>query len=129
MTTKTEGLRAGDLIVFELDKHYSRRSATIASGEGELPAGAVLGEVTASGKLVHSPNASVVGKEGAETATAVLTNAVDATGADVAGVVVDDIAIVNRSNLSFHASVDDATKRQAKIDQLAAARIKARTGA
>lgn len=129
MVVKTEGKSESDIVVFEEDKRYSRKTVTVVSGEGVLNPGAVLGEVTASGKFAHSPNAQVVGKEGAETATVVLLEKVDATSADAEAVALKAHAIVNRSNLEFEATVDDATKRQTKVDQLDAVGIESRQGA
>jgi len=129
MSVKTEGLTESDVILYEADKRYSREVVTILSGAGALEVGAVLGKVTASKKYIPSPAAEVTGSEGAETATAVLLERVDATSADAEAVVLMRHALVNRSNLSFATSVSDATKRQAKIDQLAAVGIISRQGA
>ena len=81
----------------------------------------VLGKITASGKYRLSPNALVAGDDGAETATAVLIGAVDATGGDKPGlVVVRGPVIVSKDPLVFDASVSDATKKGTKYTQLAA---------
>ncbi len=123
---KTEGPRSLAFLLSEGNGAISRETVTVASGEGALAAGTVLGTVTASGNAVVSPHAEVVGKEGAETATAVLAYPVDATDADVTAVVIRRMAEVKAPHLLFHATVDDATKRGAKIAQLAAADIIAR---
>ena len=69
------------------------------------------------------------GSDGAQTATAVLLHAVDATLADAVGiVVVRGPVIVSRAGLAYDATVDDGTKIAAKITQLAAAGIVARDG-
>jgi hypothetical protein len=60
------------------------RLVTIASGTGVLPAGAVLGRITASKKLTLSAAAS---SDGSEAVHAVLAEPVDATAADVQAVV------------------------------------------
>lgn len=124
--TKTEGPRALAFLLSESNGAISRETVTVASGEGVLAAGTVLGTVTASGQFVASPNAETVGKEGAETASAVLAYPVDATDADATAVVIRRMAEVKTSHLLFHATVDDATKRGAKIAQLAATDIIAR---
>lgn len=126
METKTEGTRNLGFLLSESASGLSREVRTIASGEGVLAPGTVLGAITASGKLVASPNASVVGKEGAETATAILAYGVDATDADVEAVVVDAVCEVKGPELIYHSSVDDATKKAAKATQLRAAIIKVR---
>lgn len=126
MEIKTEQPRALAFVLSEGNGAISRETVTVVSGEGKLAAGTVLGRVTASGKFAASPNAGVVGKEGAETATAVLAYPVDATSADATAVVIRRLAEVKDPLLVFHSSVDDATKRATKVAQLAAADIIAR---
>jgi hypothetical protein len=90
------------------------------------PVGSVLGQITASGKYKL---ATATGSDGAQTATAVLLYAVDATLADATGiVVVRGPSIVSRAGLAYDATVDDGTKITAKIAQLAAVGIIARDG-
>jgi len=123
---KTEGPRPLAFLLSEGNGAISRETVTVASGEGRLAAGTVLGIVTASGKAVASPHAETGGKEGAETATAVLAYPVDATDTDVTAVVIHRLAEIKAQPLLFHATVDDATKQGAKIAQLAAVHIIAR---
>lgn len=113
-------------LLSEAAGNRSRNTVTIVSGEGKLEAGTVIGKVTASSKFASSANAEVVGKEGAETATAVLAYGVDATDADVEAVVVDRDAEAKLSMLSYDASVDDQTKTDAKVAQLDAVGIRVR---
>lgn len=123
MTTLTMAPTLGDLLKYELNGNYSRETVTLKSGTNFL-LGSVLGKITASGKYRLSPNAQVVGDEGAETAVAVLIEAVDATAADKTGLVVArGPAIVSKVALVFDASVDDNTKKAAKDAQLSAAGI------
>lgn len=127
MTAITEGARDLAFLLSEGNGYQSREVVTIASGAGVLVAGTVLGKITASGKYWPSPDAEVVGKEGAEAAIAVLGYRVDATSADVT----DAVAITNDAEvkdpmLIFDDSVDDDTKRAAKVTQLRAVKIKAR---
>lgn len=124
--TKTSGPRNLSFVLSEGNGHISRDVITILSGSGVLDPGTVLGMVTASKKYVVSPNAEVVGKEGAETAKAVLAYGVDATSADVEAVVIARQAEVKKPMLIVDASVNDATKLAAKYTQLAAAGIIAR---
>ncbi|MEM1149240.1 MAG: head decoration protein [Pseudomonadota bacterium] len=124
--TQTEGPRDLAFLLSQAPRTRSLDTITVASGEGKLEPGTILGEVTATEKYVASPNAEVVGKEGAETATAILAYGVDATSTDVEAVVVSDDAEVKEPMLVVHASVDDATKRAAKVAQLRAVGIKAR---
>jgi hypothetical protein len=79
-----------------------------------------------SGKYIPSLNAITAGKVGAETAIAILGYPVDATSADVDAVCVTSSAEVKKLMLIVDATVDDSTKRNAKIAQLRAVNIKAR---
>lgn len=126
LDTKTMGPRALAFVLSEGNGMISREVVTIASGAGKLDPGTLLGQITASKKYSGSPAAQVVGKEGAETATAVLVYEVDATSADVEGVVIKRVAEVKTPMLIFDASVNDAAKKAAKLAQLAASTIIAR---
>lgn len=126
LDTKTMGPRALAFVLSEGNGMISREVVTIASGAGKLDPGTVLGEITASKKFVSSPAVEVVDQEGAETASAILAYGVDATSADVEAVVIRRHAEVKDPMLIFDASVNDDTKRAAKLTQLAAATIIAR---
>ena len=90
----------------------------------ESGSGTLLGKLTASGKYVPSP---ATGADGSQTAVAILAYAVDATSADVTdAVIVANDAEVKKPMLIYHSSVDDDTKRNAKLAQLRAVNIKAR---
>lgn len=62
------------------------REVTIASGQGVVPRGAVLGVVTATGKHVLSLAAA---EDGSQTPDVILTTEVDATSADVKAIAYD----------------------------------------
>ncbi len=126
METFTEKARNLAFLLSEANGYLSREVLTIKSGAGALEAGTLLGKITADGKYVPSPNAEVVGKEGAEAAVAILGYGVDATDADVEVLCVTNDAEVKEPMLIFDASVDDSTKRTAKLNQLRAVNIKAR---
>jgi hypothetical protein len=112
-----------DLLKYELNGSYCRETVTLKAGTS-YALGSVLGRITASGKYRLSPDAEVVGDEGAEVATAVLIEAVDATAGDRTGLVVArGPAIVSKAALVFDASVDDAAKTAAKHAELSAAGI------
>ena len=116
----------GDLLKFELNGSYCRETVTLKAGTS-YPLGAVLGRITASGKYRLSPAAEVVGDEGAETAVAVLLEAVDATAADTAGLIAArGPVILSKAALAFDASVDQAAEKTAKHAQLAALGLVAR---
>jgi hypothetical protein len=125
-TSFTETPRDLAFILSESNRTRSRDILTILSGAGKLAAGTVLGKLTTGGKYVASPNAETVDIEGAETATAILCYEVDATSADVDAVCITGAAEVKDSMLVFEATVNDSTKRAAKLTQLRAVGIKAR---
>jgi hypothetical protein len=113
----------GDLLKYEINGNYCREVVTLKAGTN-YALGSVLGQITASGKYRLSPNAEVTGDEGAETAVAVLIEAVDATDGDKPGLIVArGPAIVSKAALVLDDSVDDETKRAAKHAQLSAAGI------
>jgi signal peptide peptidase SppA len=123
MPTLTMAPALGDLLKYELNASYCREMVTLKAGTNYAQ-GSVLGKITASGKYCLSPAAQVVGDEGAETAVAVLIEAVDATAADKTGLVAArGPAIVSKAALVFDASVDQAAEKSAKHSQLAAAGI------
>lgn len=116
-------------MAFLLSESAGRRSrsiVTIANGSGKLTAGTVIGKITATGEYIASPDAVVVGKEGAETASAILAYAVDATSQAVEATAIDRDAEAKLPMLSFDASVDDPNKTDAKVAQLDAVGIRAR---
>lgn len=125
-TTFTETPRDLAFILSEANGLLSREVLTIKSGSGKLKAGSVLGMVTADSKYVLSPHASTAGKEGAETAKAILAYEVDATSADVQAVCITNDAEVKNLMLVYDATVNDNGKRTTKQTQLRAVNIKAR---
>ena len=126
MPVLTQAPTLGDLLKFELNGSYCRETVTLKAGTS-YPLGAVLGKITASGKYRLSPNATVTGDEGAETAVAVLLEAVDATVSDQIGLIAArGPVILSKAALAFDATVNDAAKKAAKHSQLAAAGLVAR---
>ena len=125
MPVLTEQPSMGDVLKYEVNPNYTREVVTLLAGM-PYPVGAVLGRITASGKYKLATHG---GTDGAQTATAVLLYAVDATLADAVGiVVVRGPSIVSRAGLAYEATVNDAAKITAKIGQLAAVGIIARDG-
>lgn len=125
MPVLTEPPSMGDVLKYEVNPNYTREVVTLLAGM-PYPVGAVLGRITASGKYKLATSG---GTDGAQTATAILLYAVDATLADAEGIVVArGPAIVSRAELAYDATVDDAAKITTKIGQLAAAGIIARDG-
>ena len=125
MPVLTEQPSMGDVLKYEVNPNYTREVITLLQGT-PYPVGAVLGRITASGKYKLATSG---GSDGAQTATAVLLYAVDATLADAVGIVVArGPSIVSRAGLAYEATVNDAAKITAKIAQLAAIGIIARDG-
>ena len=125
MPVLTEQPSMGDVLKYEVNPNYTREVVTLLAGM-PYPVGAVLGRITASGKYKLATHG---GTDGAQTATAVLLYAVDATLADAVGIVLArGPSIVSRAGLAYEATVNDAAKITAKIGQLAAVGIIARDG-
>jgi hypothetical protein len=123
MPVLTKDPTLGDLLKYELNGNYTREVVTLKGGT-LYPLGAVLGKITASGIFRFSPAATVTGDEGAETAVAVLIEAVDATDGDRDGLVVArGPAIVSKGALVFDASVDEPAEIVAKHAELSAAGV------
>ena len=127
MSVLTMAPTLGDLLKFECHPGYCRETVTMKAG-ASYPLGAVLGRITASGEYRLSPAAEVVGDEGAETAIAVLLQAVDTTdGAAVGLIAARGPVILADGALVFDASIAQAAERAAKITQLSALGLVART--
>jgi hypothetical protein len=125
MSMLTQPPTMGDVLKYELNPNFTRETVTLLAGTN-YPVGAVLGRITASGKMKLS---TATGSDGAQNAAAVLLYAVDATAADATGIVVmRGPAIVSKVALVFDASVDDAAKTAAKQAQLTALGIIPRDG-
>lgn len=123
MPVLTKPPTLGDLLKYELNASYCRETVTLKAGTS-YALGAVLGKITVSGKYRLSPAAAVVGDEGAEVASTVLIEAVDASAGDATGLVVArGPAIVSKAALVFDVSVDDAAKTAAKHAELSAAGV------
>lgn len=69
MTIKTEGVHAGEVLLSEANGTRSREEITLAATDAVLPAGQLLGKVTASGNYAPYNNAAT---DGSEVAAAVL---------------------------------------------------------
>ncbi len=127
MDTVTMSTRALSFLLSEASGRRSRGKAIVPGGTGIVVAGTVLGEITASpGRFVPSPVAETAGVEGAETAKAVLAYGVDATNADVEVTIIDMDAEAKGEMLTYDTTVDDDTKKAAKVAQLAAVGIRVR---
>ena len=117
MSVLTQPPAMGDVLKYELNPNFTRETVTLLAGT-KYPVGAVLGRITASGKLKLS---TATGSDGAQTVAGVLLYATDATAADMPGVILArGPALVSKAALLFDASVDDAAKTAAKHAQLTA---------
>ena len=123
MTVLSQPPTMGDVLKYEVNPNYTRETITLLAGM-PYPVGSVLGRITASGKYKLATSG---GSDGAQTASAVLLYAVDATLAEATGIVVArGPAIVSRAALIYDATVDDGAKIITKIGQLTTAGIIAR---
>lgn len=65
MTIKTEGFHAGEFLLSEATGTRSREEITLAATAAVLPAGQVLGRITASGQFAGYDPAATDGREAA----------------------------------------------------------------
>lgn len=114
---KTDHLGAGAFIKSEGNGDISRDTLVVASGNGKLLAGTVLGKITATGKFKPYDNDAV---DGSQTAAAILVYDVDATSVDVTTVGIVRYAEVFTSRLVWAASVLLAEKAPAYVELAAA---------
>lgn len=124
MPAITEGLNLGDLLKYEAPNLFSRDQVTVASGQ-TLPLGAVVGIVTATGKVKQvDPSAT----DGSQYAAGVLMQAIDAALIDREdGLMVARHAIVADHALTWPAAITAAEKLSA-IQQLKSLGVLIRKG-
>jgi hypothetical protein len=114
----------GDWLKFEADNLYSRDEVTVVSGQN-LTTGAVVGVITASGKVTQlAPGAS----DGSQNAAGVLLLGVDASAADKPGVVIARHAICSEKKIVWPGGITGPQKTAA-IAQLKALGVLVREGA
>lgn len=124
MPAITEGLNLGDLLKYEAPNLFSRDQVTVASGQ-TLPLGAVVGIVTATGKVKQiDPSAT----DGSQYAAGVLMQPCDAALIDREdGLMVARHAIVADHALTWPAAITVA-KKQAAVLQLKSLGVLIRKG-
>ena len=115
---------ANSWLSHELDPEFTRQVVTIVSGAGNLVTGTVLGKITASGKYKKHVNGAA---DGTETAVAVLLNPVDATSADQKALVEIRDCVIKPLGLVWDTSVNNQTKKDAALAQLATKGFSTRT--
>lgn len=111
-TVYSESNYLGDVVLDELNKNASREAGTVITGQN-LAIGAVVGKITASGKLtILNP----VAGDGSQTAYGVMAQAVDATAADKSGVVIFQIATLKDAGLVWPGGITAPQKTTALND-------------
>lgn len=114
----------GDWLKFEADNLYSRDEVTVVSGQN-LTTGAVVGVITASGKITQlAPGAS----DGSQNAAGVLLLDVEASAADKPGVIIARHAICSDKKIVWPGGITGPQKTAA-IAQLKALGVLVREGA
>ena len=123
-TVFTESMNLGDLLKYEAPNLYSRDRVTVAAGQN-LPLGAVIGVVTATGKVKQiDPSAT----DGTQLAAGVLMQACDAALAERAdGLIVARHAIVADHALQWPTGITTG-EQQAAVAQLKSLGVLVRQG-
>ncbi len=123
-TVFTESMNLGDLLKYEAPNLYSRDRVTVAAGQN-LPLGAVIGVVTATGKVKQiDPSAT----DGTQLAAGVLMQACDAALAERAdGLIVARHAIVSDHALQWPTGITTG-EQQAAVAQLKSLGVLVRQG-
>ena len=123
-TVFTESMNLGDLLKYEAPNLYSRDRVTVAAGQN-LPLGAVVGVVTATGKVKQiDPSAT----DGTQLAAGVLMQACDAALAErTDGLIVARHAIVSDHALQWPTGITTG-EQQAAIAQLKSLGVLVRQG-
>ena len=101
-----------DLFFHDID--HMPEKVTIASGEGELTRGTLLGKVTADGKYRLSVDTE---SDGSQVPEAILAEDVDATSADVDNVVIYLTGAFNVEKITFGGAHDQANTRDVLRDK------------
>lgn len=123
-TVFTESMNLGDLLKYEAPNLYSRDRVTVAAGQN-LPLGAVVGVVTATGKVKQiDPSAT----DGSQVAAGVLMQACDAALAErTDGLIVARHAIVSDHALQWPTGITTG-EQQAAVAQLKSLGVLVRQG-
>lgn len=123
-TVFAESMNLGDLLKYEAPNLYSRDRVTVVAGNN-LPLGAVVGMVTATGKVKQiDPSAT----DGSEVAAGVLMQACDAALAErTDGLMLARHAIVSDHALQWPTGITTG-EQQAAIAQLKALGVLVRQG-
>jgi Bacteriophage lambda head decoration protein D len=118
----SESYHALAFLEWEEDFNVSRKNIVVAHS-ASLPAGRVLGQITASGKYVScDPTA----EDGSAVAVAILAYDTDASAADVSAVAITKLAVANHNIINWDAAFSTDALKAAGIAQLAAVTIDVR---
>lgn len=109
----TEARRTGEFILSEANGTRSREAVTIAAAAGALPAGTVMGKITASGKYVEYDNTVA---DGTEVAAGVLYAAVADSASDQPAVIIARDAEVANVHLTWDAANNAGAITAGKAD-------------
>lgn len=129
MQTFTEGKHPTEGVLSEAAGQRSRDAIVILAGSGIIAPMTVLGQLTSganAGKYSPSPAVAEAPDVGNQVANAICLYGADATAADVAVAALTRDTEVIVSRLTYHDSVNDQPKRDAKLAQLRAVGIIAR---
>jgi hypothetical protein len=126
MPTLTYGITLGDVVKSEHSREQCREWGTILGG-AKYVVGTVLAMRTSDSMLVPAVNTAA---DGTQNAVGILLDNVDATGGNTKVVyLARGPATLSTNALTWEATVNDATKRAAKLLQLRALGIVNRTTA
>jgi hypothetical protein len=121
----TEAQYLSDIVKYEEPTNlYSRDDVTVISGQN-LEIGAVVGRITASGKITRLAPAA---GDGSQVAYGVMAAAVDASAADKRGPMIARHAICSDKGLVWPGGIT-APQKATAVDQLRTAGILVRPGA
>lgn len=119
-----DGLVMGDVAVAGTFSEHLK--FVIADGSSDFVVGDGFDITVAAGSGKYAPH-NPTAVDGREIADAILLNGVDTTGADAKSTIIVRSAVINPLALTWHSSVDDATKQGNALAHLAAKNIITRT--
>lgn len=117
MTARTMNPGTGNFLKSEAPGSLSRESITLATGNGVLKAGTVLGQITVGGKYKPYDNDA---SDGTQAAKAILLAEADTTASDVAAVGIVRLAEVWKGRLIWGAGITTDAEKTAAYADLAA---------
>lgn len=113
MAATTESVRHADFLISEAPGTLSRETITVASGQGALVAGTVLGKITSGGEYGAYDDDN---NDGTETAVGILLHNIDATSAAVKATIIVRLAEVSDAKVTWASTNDAGDKTAGKAD-------------